>query len=277
MRPRVFEKRVDSVDANHGYGTEFAFLHPSGAMESHDSLKYQTLRRILTAPQEPEASQQALQAALIAAIEALGIAAASIVIVASNSGKRVVDVRAGEPMLLTKLGALETRMLDSLRADYGLEHIYSTMNHDGHNSLFSYQIKAGGDSLGAVSGICKGRRNIALEEEFIEVIATALRYLFGQAKMIDSARVDAVKQTTITLNHEINNPLTVVLGNVQLLLMQGDKLPEDVRNRLQLIEQSSLRIRDAVGQLLKLNEAKATTYIDETEMIDLHGSGDSDK
>ena len=95
--------------------------------------------------------------------------------------------------------------------------------------------------------------------------------------MIDLARVEAVKETTITLNHEINNPLTAVLGNVQLLLMKGAELPEDVRARLLMIEQSSLRIRDAVSKLLKIRDAKSTTYLDDTKMIDLHDSDDTDK
>jgi hypothetical protein len=179
--------------------------------ENRDNLKYQSLRKILSAPQDPKAAHQTLHEALIAAIEALGIAAASIVIL-SKDGKRLLDVREGEPVLASLLGSLEERMLVSLRADFGIENIYSTLNHDGEKSLFSYMIKAGSGNLGAVSGICKGSRNIALEEEFIEVIAAALKHIFGQAGMIDLARVEAIKETTITLNHEINNPLTSVLG-----------------------------------------------------------------
>jgi signal transduction histidine kinase len=244
--------------------------------ENRDNFKYLSLRKILSAPQDPQAARQALQEALTAAVEALGIAAASIVII-NKSGKRLLDVREGEPVFLTLLGSLEERMLVSLRADFGLENIYSTLNHDGEKSLFSYMIKAGSENLGAVSGIAKGSRNIALEEEFIEVVATALKYLFGQAGLVDSARVEAVKETTITLNHEINNPLTAVLGNVQLLLMKGSELPEDVRTRLLMIEQSSLRIRDAVSKLLKIKDAKSTTYLDDTKMIDLQDSEESDK
>ena len=218
---------------------------------------------------------QALREALVTAVEALEIAAASIVIVGKD-GRHVIDVREGEPVLLTLLSSLEERMLSSLRSEFGLENVYSTLNQDGEKSLFSYMIKVGSDSLGAVSGICQGTRNIALEEEFIEVVATALKYLFGQAGLIDLARVEAVKETTITLNHEINNPLTAVLGNVQLLLMEGTDLPEDVRARLLLIEQSSLRIRDAVSKLLQIRDAKSTSYVDDTKMIDLHGSDDTD-
>ena len=84
----------------------------------------------MSAPQDPKAAHQVLHEALTAAIEALGIAAASIVIV-NKGGKRLLDVREGEPVLATLLGSLEERMLVSLRADFGLENIYSTLNHDG--------------------------------------------------------------------------------------------------------------------------------------------------
>ena len=245
-------------------------------MENRDSLKYQSLKKIITAPTNPAEAAIVLQEALATAIEALGISAASIVIV-GKKGAPLLSVRSGDQALLETLDTLEERMLSSFREQFGLETMYSTLNKGGEKSLFSYLIQAEGKRIGTVSGICAGRRNIALEEEFIDVMATALRYLFGQSGSIDSARIEAVKQTTITLNHEINNPLTAVLGNVQLLLMKEAQLPEEVRTRLHLIEQSGIRIRDAVSKLLKLGEAKATTYVDDTKMIDLHDSGESDK
>jgi signal transduction histidine kinase len=244
--------------------------------ENRDQLRYESLRKILTASHDPQAAQQTLHEALAAALGALGISAASIVIL-KKDGSCLLDVREGDPVYLTLLSSLEERMLTALRADFGLENIYSTLKQNGEKSLFSYMIKTGNESIGAISGICEGSRNIALEEEFIEVVATALKYLFGQSDSIDLVRLEAIKETTITLNHEINNPLTAVLGNVQLLLMKGKDLPEDVRSRLEMIEQSSLRIRDAVSKLLRLKEAKSTTYLDDTRMIDLHGSDEPDK
>ena len=179
--------------------------------------------------------------------------------------------------MVVGLSELESRMIASLRAQFGLETIYSTLNHNGLKSIFSYIIKSGDRVIGAVSGICEGARNIALEQEFIEVMAAALRNSLGQAGQIKSARLDALRETTATINHEINNPLTVVLGNCQLLLMKADQLPEDVVKRLRLIETSSLRIRDVVSQLMKLNEARSTTYVEGTRMIDIQGSKDSEE
>ena len=245
-------------------------------MDSSEGKKYQSLRKILLAPTEPKAAERFLQESLLDAVSAMGLAAGSISVV-DEKGEAIIEIREGEPALVVGLSELESRMIASLRAQFGLETIYSTLNHNGLKSIFSYIIKSGDRVIGAVSGICEGARNIAIEQEFIEVMAAALRNSLGQAGQIKSARLDALRETTATINHEINNPLTVVLGNCQLLLMKADQLPEDVVKRLRLIETSSLRIRDVVSQLMKLNEARSTTYVEGTRMIDIQGSKDSEE
>ena len=49
------------------------------------------------------------------------------------------------------------------------------------------------------------------------------------------------------IRHEINNPLTGVLGQAQLLLRED--LSERSRKRVKTIEDLALRLRDVVGQL----------------------------
>lgn len=244
-------------------------------MVNRDRQKYESLRKILTAPTEPKEAESYLREALAAALAALEVAAGSLVVL-DDKGKPLVEIAEGDAPMVAALAGLEERMIASMRTQFGIETLYSTLNADGLKSIFSYVIKSGDRTLGTVSGICVGSRNIALEQEFIEVMAAAIRNSLGQAGQIRTARLDAVRETTATLNHEINNPLTVVLGNVQLLLMRTEGLPADVIKRLRLIEESSLRIRDAVSKLMELNEARTTTYVDETKMIDLQESNDSE-
>ena len=49
------------------------------------------------------------------------------------------------------------------------------------------------------------------------------------------------------IRHEINNPLTGVLGQAQLLLRED--LTERSRKRVQTIEDLAIRLRDIVAQL----------------------------
>lgn len=57
---------------------------------------------------------------------------------------------------------------------------------------------------------------------------------------------NAIDSTTLLsrIRHEVNNPLTGVLGQAQLLLRRTDQLPEDARHRVETIEKLTLRISE---------------------------------
>jgi nitrogen-specific signal transduction histidine kinase len=61
------------------------------------------------------------------------------------------------------------------------------------------------------------------------------------------ARMDEVADLITRVRHEINNPLTGVLGQAQLLLRED--LSDRARKRAQTIEELAIRIRDIVAQL----------------------------
>jgi signal transduction histidine kinase len=51
------------------------------------------------------------------------------------------------------------------------------------------------------------------------------------------------------LRHEVNNPLTGILGNTELLLAQRDRLPPAAVERLQTIAELAVRLRETVRRL----------------------------
>jgi len=61
------------------------------------------------------------------------------------------------------------------------------------------------------------------------------------------ARLDEVADLVARVRHEINNPLTGVLGQAQLLLRED--LNERARRRAQSIEDLAIRLKDIVAQL----------------------------
>jgi signal transduction histidine kinase len=61
------------------------------------------------------------------------------------------------------------------------------------------------------------------------------------------AKIDEVAQLITRVRHEINNPLTGVLGQAQLLLRED--LSERARKRAETIEDLAIRLRDIVAQL----------------------------
>lgn len=87
---------------------------------------------------------------------------------------------------------------------------------------------------------------------------------------IVAERLQAVKETVITVNHEVNNPLTTILGAAQMLLLSQGEFSDKVRNRLELIEQEVKRIAKVTRRLKDLDELKTDDYIsDGPKMLDL--------
>jgi signal transduction histidine kinase len=61
------------------------------------------------------------------------------------------------------------------------------------------------------------------------------------------AKLSEIADLVAHVRHEINNPLTGVLGQAQLLLRS--ELDESARRRVETIEQLASRIRDTVARL----------------------------
>ena len=61
------------------------------------------------------------------------------------------------------------------------------------------------------------------------------------------AKINEIAEIVARVRHEINNPLTGVLGQAQLLLRE--ELNERARKRVETIEDLALRLRDIVAVL----------------------------
>jgi signal transduction histidine kinase len=79
--------------------------------------------------------------------------------------------------------------------------------------------------------------------EKLEETEERLRALVAECE----ARLTEVADLVAHVRHEINNPLTGVLGQAQLLLRE--ELSPAARKRVETIEQLAARIRDVVAQL----------------------------
>ena len=65
-------------------------------------------------------------------------------------------------------------------------------------------------------------------------------------------RLEEVAELVARVRHELNNPLTGVLGQAQLLLRED--LSERARKRAQTIEELAIRLRDVVAQLREVQK-----------------------
>ncbi|RKY62835.1 MAG: hypothetical protein DRP95_00530 [Candidatus Latescibacterota bacterium] len=94
-----------------------------------------------------------------------------------------------------------------------------------------------------------------------------------ERELIQAERKAAILQTAIAVNHEINNPLGVILGNAELLLSQLKDADEDVVRKLKIIEEQCIRIKQITQKLANLTDPVLTEYLKGREkMLDIHRS-----
>lgn len=81
-----------------------------------------------------------------------------------------------------------------------------------------------------------------------------------------------IGETTIALEHEINNPLSALLGHTELLLMEPD-ISSEHRESLTIIQEQAARIAGVVRRLAKLKNPQSVEYLAGARMIDLSTQG----
>jgi signal transduction histidine kinase len=89
-----------------------------------------------------------------------------------------------------------------------------------------------------------------------------------QAFEILLAEQDAIKTIVTTYNHEINNPLAIALGHLEILTLKGDSEPESLKS----LHSSLLRIKDVsrkIDQLSETADRQKEVLYGETKMFKL--------
>jgi hypothetical protein len=107
------------------------------------------------------------------------------------------------------------------------------------------------------------KRNEELERLIAELRET-------QAALVEAERRAAIGEIIVTICHEINNPLTAIIGQAQLIQLHAESLPGPVLDKIKTIDQCADRIRDITEKMRRLTTTKTTTYVGQIKMIDLN-------
>jgi len=113
----------------------------------------------------------------------------------------------------------------------------------------------------------------------------AMRIVIAERRMVaDRARrtaedhlrraqwVAGIAETAIAIQHEINNPLTALMGHAALV--EGGLVPPgEAAEMMRVIAEQATRIADVVRRLATLREPRSVEYLRGTRMVDL-SSGD---
>ncbi|VAX24737.1 hypothetical protein MNBD_NITROSPINAE04-1823 [hydrothermal vent metagenome] len=109
-------------------------------------------------------------------------------------------------------------------------------------------------------------------EELVTRVKVHLRIKALEKDLSSKKELEAALKMSITLQHEINNPLTGIIGNIELLKDWENMPPQEVNQSMSDVLSLSLRIKDIVHQLSKLSSVVPTTYVEGSEMIDIDKS-----
>lgn len=214
--------------------------------------------------------------ALDRAVEIVDLESGSIVVWDEKTKEVSDQVIVGSMEKQEMLQEMDRKALSILRQDFSVESVYLTLDKGGPHGLFSYPIKSDEEIVGAILGLYKGERNLLLEEEFLGALGNQLGIAVGKniqwQKQGKSQRLSAIMETAVAINHEINNPLTAILGNAQLLLSSKAKLDKDTLDKLKIIEDSALRIKEVTQNLMKIVEPVIVEYAGGVKMVDISKS-----
>ena len=79
----------------------------------------------------------------------------------------------------------------------------------------------------------------------------------AQQQLVHSSKMAAIGELAANVAHEINNPLTSVLGYTSHLLKTLN-VPEESRQKLRMMEQETLRVRKIIRNLLDFSRQRAS-------------------
>ncbi len=241
--------------------------------------KLAVISRLAVSAGEGSNLNDAAQSALDASAQIVGLSAASVYLWNEKNEPTVNVTFASGDENRRKLLNLEADLFQSLRKDKNLTSGFFSFGGDKPYHAFTVPLQHSQRLFGAMIGIQEGRRRAEIDNLFLETLSAVISLTLAADKtglaagvskeILEKARLGAVTDTAVTVNHEVNNPLTAILGNVQLILSRPQGLSEDTIKKLRVVEESALKIRDVTQKLLKLTHARSVEYTEGSTMLDL--------
>ncbi|MGI9040277.1 MAG: response regulator [Gemmatimonadales bacterium] len=190
-----------------------------------------------------------------------------------GSGREALEAVDGMDIVLLDHQLPDTsglELLDALRARHHPPGIVVITAH-GNESLAATALRRGADDY-----LAKDASFTQLLPQILERVRRTRELrkalLAAEQELVRAERLGAVGELTVTLHHEINNPLMAAFADVELMLTDLDAPAEQRRQSLEEVRGALRRIRDIIRQIGELREVRTKRYVAGVRMVDLEGT-----
>ncbi len=96
----------------------------------------------------------------------------------------------------------------------------------------------------------------------------------AQEHVVAQENLKAVSDLAASVNHEVNNPLSVIIGNAQIIELEAADFPEKLTNRIKAIVDGAKRISLITHKLLRIDRLVTESYLSDQKrtMLNIHKS-----
>lgn len=248
-------------------------------MEKSNTDRFEILKQLALAGSKGEDLTDISERALSQAAGFVDLTAAALFLWDEEFKVTVTVNHAESDAARQRLASLEQELFGNLRKDQNLVSAYMSFGGETPYHSFTLPLRHRKKIFGAVIGLQEGERTIISEDDFLEALSALLALNYAAEgigkehaparEVLDKERLSAIIETAVAVNHEVNNPLTAILGNVQLLLLKRDDLDEELAAKLKTIETSALKIKDVTQRLMRITSPRSVEYSEGTKMLDL--------
>ncbi len=138
------------------------------------------------------------------------------------------------------------------------------------------------DELLALEAVQKGAQDYLIKGQTpSDLLMRAIRYAIerhqlqlklteAQHKLVDAERLRVLIETAGAAAHEINQPLTAILGHIELILDSAQKNP--FYQDLQFVYEAAQRIQEIVKSMRDIQHYQTKHYIGNVNIVDFQAS-----
>lgn len=189
----------------------------------------------------------------------------ALILVLDSAGRIVRFNRACEQVTGYSLREVEGRVAEKFLKPPGQEPTFSTffrrlikgelpmqeesllLTRTGEHRVISWSITALQDGQGKLAYVIATGHDITDRKEMEVAIRIA------QTQLTQAARMATIGELASGVAHQINNPLTTIIADAQILLRNLPEEPTAVRESAEAIEQAGWRLQEAVQRLLEFS------------------------